>query len=400
MAGTMETPGPLQGIKIVDVTHAWAGPTCTVVLADMGADIIKIEPFGGDSFRYMMKGSAFAHANRNKRSISLNLKKEEGQEIVLRLSRNADVFIENYLPGSMDKLGLGYEAIRHLNPSIIYCSISGYGQTGPFRTRPGYDPVMQAISGIMQAMGEPDRQPVRASVPLVDYSAGLHAAIGILASLLKREKTGKGERIDIALLDVALNQMGGHLTLYSGTGDLPKRMGSGHDAFVPYGALPTKDGLILIATTNDQMWQSVCNALGLEGLAKDPKYSTLACRRENRKELLETLGKATQKYESNELESELLAVDVPCGRIQSVGDAMKEPCVQHRQILEDVNDPQMGHVKVVKTPIFLSGKPPQNKMTAPRLGEHTSEVLKELGYSDQEIQALIEKNVALQWKHS
>jgi crotonobetainyl-CoA:carnitine CoA-transferase CaiB-like acyl-CoA transferase len=226
-------PTPLKGIRVVDVTHAWAGPACTTLLGDMGADVIKIEPFAGDSFRILSDGALFVNINRNKRGICLDLKKGEGLEIVRKLLKKGDVFIENFVPGTVKRLGLGYEEVSRVNPGIIYCSISGYGQDGPFRNRPGYDPVAQAMSGIMEAQGDPGGGPVRILPATIDYCSGINVAFGIVASLLERQKTGKGQRIDVSLLDVALNQMSPYVTAYSRTGELPQKMGSGHTAWAP-----------------------------------------------------------------------------------------------------------------------------------------------------------------------
>ena len=209
---------PLQGIKVVDLGHAFAGPTCAVLLGDMGADVIKVEPPTGDHFRHPLGGAPFININRNKRSLALDLKKMEGKEIVLKLASQADVLVENFIPGAMERLGLGYDSVRQLNARIIYCSISGFGQTGPYRERSAYDPIIQAMSGIMDGTGEPDRPPVRMLPAMIDYSAGLNAALGVLASLWGRIWTGKGQRIDISLMDVALTSMHQYVTHYKRTG--------------------------------------------------------------------------------------------------------------------------------------------------------------------------------------
>lgn len=393
-----QPPTPLKGMKVVDLTHAWAGPTCTTLLGDMGADVFKIEPFSGDTFRIAAEGSLFVNMNRNKRGIVVDLKKEEGLQIVQKLLERADIFVENFLPGVVERLGLGYEEVSRLNPGIIYCSISGYGQSGPFRDRPGYDPVAQAMAGIMIAQGEPGGPPVRILPATIDYCAGINVAFAVVISLLERQKTGKGQRIDVSLLDVALNQMSPYVTAYSRTGELPQKMGSGHTAWAPYEAFPARDGMVLIAVITDQMWQNLCKALNLKDMADDPRYSSIPLRRQNREELVKALREITQQYESLELESKLLAMDVPCAKIRNIGEIVEEPHVKMRQILEDVIYPKMGKIKMVKTPIFFFGEPPQTRRQAPLLGEHTKEVLRELGYSDKVIDALIEKKIVLQHK--
>lgn len=397
MSRSIEAWETLKGIKVVDLTHAWAGPSCTMLLGDMGAEVIKVESLTGDTFRVAGEGSMFVNINRNKRGISLNLKKREGLEIILKLLRKADVFVENYLPGAMDRLGLGYEAISHLNPGIIYCSISGYGQTGPFRENPAYDPITQAMSGIMVCTGEPDGPPVRVLPAMIDSGAGKNGAFAIVLSLMDRQKTGKGQRIDIAMLDVALTEMSLYITKYSMTGELPERMGSGHTNWAPYEAFPARDGMVLICVTTEQMWKNLCKALELKDLDSDTRYSTRDGRRQNRKELVAALKKVTQQYGSQELESKLLAMDVPCARLRSVADIIQEPHVQVRQILEHVDYPTMGKIITVRNPIFLSGQSAPTRLQAPMLGEHTNEVLRELGYSDKEIDDFIEKGVALQY---
>ena len=231
---------PLKGIKIADFTQVIAGPACSMLLADMGAEVIKIEPHDGDFWRKTVRGSAFANFNRNKRSLAVNLKDPKGHEAIMKVVERADVFLENFTPGTMDKLNLGYEAVSRINPKIIYCSISGFGQEGPYRDRPGYDPVAQAMSGIMINTGEPQGPPVRVLPTMVDYLSGNHMAYAIALALLDREKTGQGKRIEIALLDVAIMQMGQFVAMYTMTGELPQRMGSGYLAAAPYQAFETQ----------------------------------------------------------------------------------------------------------------------------------------------------------------
>jgi crotonobetainyl-CoA:carnitine CoA-transferase CaiB-like acyl-CoA transferase len=393
-----QPPTPLKGIKVVDMTHAWAGPTCTTLLGDMGADVIKVETLTGDTFRIAAEGALFVNMNRNKRGIALDLKQKEGLEIILKMLSKADVFVENFLPGSMDRLGIGYEAVSQKNPGIIYCSISGYGQTGPFRDRPGYDPVAQAMAGIMAAQGEPGGPPIRILPATIDYCAGINAAYGIVISLMERQRTGKGQRIDIALLDVALNQMSPYVTRYTMNGEEPERMGSGHTAWAPYEAFPTRDGPVLIAVTTDQMWQNLCKALDLREMGSDPRYAKLPGRKQHKEELVKTLRGITVQYGSLELEAKLLARDVPCAKIRTVGEIIREPHVQSRKILEDVDYPKMGKIQTVKTPAFFFGQPPATRLQAPFLGEHTREVLGELGYSQEAIDDLIAKKIVLDYK--
>jgi crotonobetainyl-CoA:carnitine CoA-transferase CaiB-like acyl-CoA transferase len=391
-------PNPLAGIKVVDLSHVQSGPTCTAMLADMGAEVVKIEPFAGDQFRQPMEGANFFNFNRNKRGIALNLKTKEGKEIVLKLAKEADVLMENFVPGAMDRLGLGYEALSQLNPRIVYCSISGFGQSGPFRDRPAYEPVLQAMSGIMDSTGEPDRPPVRIRPAMVDYCTGANSAFAIAAALFGREKTGRGQRIDVALLDVAIFSMSPYVTQFIRRGELPERAGSAQPSGGAIQNFETRDGLIYIVAGTDHMWKNLCNALNLPEVGNDPQYATRQQRAERRVKISEIINNETRKYTSQELETKLLAADVACGTVRNVGEIVQESHVQARGILEEADYPTIGKIVAVKTPLFFSGKSPLFRRRAPMLGENTKEVLKELGYSDQEIQDLIKKGVALQYE--
>jgi len=388
----------LQGIKVVELTTAMAGPFATTLLGDLGADVIKIEPLRGEHFRYTMDGAWLLAANRNKRGIALDLVTTEGQEIVLKLVKTADVFVENFVPGTVNKLGLGYDRVAQVNPRIIYCSVSGFGQEGPYSQRPAYDPVAQAMSGIMMATGEPDRPPVRQAPPLIDMTSSLYAFGAILACLWDRERTGKGRRIDIALLDTAVSAMSTYIIHHSITGKLPSRAGSGHVAFAPYQAFDTKDAPIWIGVTTDRFWVAFCQGLGLDELASDPRYSTGEGRREHRNELTRKVSETCKQYTSAELESKLVATNVPCGRLLNVGEVSQDPQIQFRQLIEEWDYSGVGRIKTVRAPIMISGELPETKMQSPQLGEHTSQVLAELGYSKQEIQELIEKGIAVQYE--
>jgi crotonobetainyl-CoA:carnitine CoA-transferase CaiB-like acyl-CoA transferase len=379
---------PLKGVKVIDFSHAWAGPTCTMLLGDAGADTIKVEPTTGDFYRTAMDGAVFINVNRNKRSIALDLKTNEGRRIALKLVERADVLVENFVPGVMDRLGLGYQTISKMNPRIIYCSISGFGQEGPYHKRPSFDPVAQAMSGIMLATGEPDRPPVRILPPMLDYSAGIHAAYGIVIALLNREQTGKGERIDISLMDIGIVQMGAFVTHYTMTGELPERMGSAHKAWAPYQAFEASDGWVMIAVASDEMWLNLCKVLKLEDLGNDSRYATPQSRRKHRKELAELLTKVTRQYRARELESLLSEAGVPSGQLRNIAEVVEDPQVKARDLIDDIEYPGLGKIKVVKNPIFFSGHAPRTQLQAPQLGEHTAAVLAELGYSEAEIQRL------------
>ncbi|UCC90473.1 MAG: CoA transferase [Dehalococcoidia bacterium] len=388
----------LQGIKVVDLTTAMAGPFATTLLGDLGADVIKIEPPRGEHFRYAMDGVWLLAANRNKRGIALDLKTTEGQEIAQKLVKTADVFIENLVPGTVNKLGLGYDRVAQVNPRIIYCSVSGFGQEGPYSQRPAYDPVAQAMSGIMMATGEPDRPPVRQAPSLIDMTSSLYAFGAILACLWDRERTGKGRRIDIALLDTAVSAMSTYIIHHSITGKLPSRVGTGHVAFAPYQAFDTKDAPIWIGVPTDRFWVAFCQGLGLDELARDSRYSTVKGRNEYRSELVRKVSEVCKQYTSAELESKLVAANVPCGRLLNVGEVSQDIQIKFRQLIEEWDYPGKGLIKTVRAPIMISGELPETRMKTPQLGEHTSQVLAELGYSKQEIQQLIENGIAIQYE--
>jgi crotonobetainyl-CoA:carnitine CoA-transferase CaiB-like acyl-CoA transferase len=333
-----------------------------------------------------MGGAVFINVNRNKRGIALNLKKEEGRRIALKLLESADVLVENFVSGVMDRLGLSYKAISRVNPRIIYCSISGFGQKGPYHKRPSFDPVAQAVSGIMLATGEPNRPPVRILPPMIDYSTGIHAAYGIVIALLNREVTGKGERIDISLMDIGIVQMSAYVTHYTMTGELPERMGSAHKEWAPYQAFETSDGWVLIAVASNEMWKNLCKVMGLKELRNDSRYATTESRRKHRKELVESLTKVTRQYRGIELELMLSEAGVPCGQLRDIGEVINDPHVRARRLIDDAEYPGLGEIKMVRTPIFFSGQALKARSQAPQLGEHTDEVLKGLGYSESDIQ--------------
>ena len=360
---------PLVGMRVVDMTHAGAGPFCTMLLADMGADVVKIEPPTGEQFRNLLGGAVLMATCRNKRAIALDLRTPEGRDIVLKLVSKADVLVENFVPGVMDRLGLGYDDTSRINPKIIYCSISGFGQSGPLRERGGYDVVAQAMSGLMMALGEPDRPPVRIPAPLIDYGSGMYGAYAITLSLLDREKTGKGQYLDVSLLDTAISTMNYYVAHYSLTGKNPERAGSAVPAQLnPYQVFETKDSFIFVGVSTDRFWRRFCEALNLDDLGNDPRYATREDRNQNRQELLATIEKVLKQYTSDELETKLAEVGVPCARLLEVSEVVEHPQVVSRQLIEDVEHPGSGSVKLVRTPIFSSGHPPPIRSRAALLG--------------------------------
>lgn len=388
----------LKGIKVVDLTAAIAGTLDTMILADLGADVIKIEPPNGEHYRHAMDGAILLAMNRNKRDIALDLRTEEGQEIALKLASQADILTENFVPGTIDKLGLSYEKVRKLNPSIIYCSVSGFGQSGAYSRRPAYDPSGQAMAGIMIATGEPEGKPCRQVTSLLDMSSSLYATISILAALIDRGKTGKGRLIDITLLDASIFAMSPHLTYYSFTGKLPARWGSGAEGWVPYGAFDTKDKPIWIGVSIDRFWTAFCQALNLDELLNDQRFTLDKGRREHRDELNAKVSEICQQYTSGELEAKLVKAGVPCATLATIAEVEQNPQVQLRKLIEDWDYPGKGKVKFVKTPIMIDGQFPETKMMAPQLGEHTTAILAEIGCNKEEIQTLLDKGIAVQYK--
>jgi crotonobetainyl-CoA:carnitine CoA-transferase CaiB-like acyl-CoA transferase len=386
----------LKGVKVVDLTAAVAGTTGSLVLADLGADVIKIEPLRGEHYRTALDGAFLLALNRNKRGIAIDLKTREGQGIVMNLVKKADVFVENFVPGTIEKLGLGYERVKGVKPDIIYCSVSGFGQDGPMSQRAAYDPVAQAMAGIMIATGEANGKPCRQVTSLIDMTAGLYASIAILASLNKRNSTGEGQRIDVSMLDTAVSAMNFFLTWHSLTGNLPARQGSGTPAWTPYQAFDTKDKPVWIGASTDKFWRAFCEALDLEDLGKDERYLTDQGRRDHREELVAKVTDICMQYTSEELDKKLQEAGVPVGILATVADVPDNPQVRFRNLIDEFEYPGRGKAKTVKTPIMVAGKLPDTKMQAPRIGEHTVEVLREHGYSDPEIQKFMSQRIIMQ----
>ena len=390
----------LEGIKVLDLSRALAGPYCTMMLADMGAEVIKLEmPGKGDDSRSwgppFVEGESayFMSINRNKKSITLNMKNEQSKEIVTKLIKQADVLVENFRPGAMDRLGFGYDAVKEMNPGIIYSSISGFGQDGPYRMLPGFDQVLQGMGGLMSITGEPGGPPIKVGVAIADIAGGMFAAFGIVTALFNREKTGKGQMVDVSLLDSQVAWLTYRAGAYFASGEVPQPVGSGHPVIVPYQAFKAKDVYINIAVGNDQLWEKFCKAVGLESVMDDPKFATNAKRVENRGEIVKIVGDLIVTKEGQEWLNILEEAGVPCGPIYSVDKIFSDPQVLHRQMMQELDHTKVGKVKVTGIPVKLSETPGEVQTPPPYLGEHTQEVLKELGYGDQDLETLRQEKV-------
>ncbi len=389
----------LEDLKVVDLTRTLAGPFCTMMLGDMGADVIKIEePNHGDETRswtpfWNGEGTQFLTFNRNKRSLSLNLKEKEAVDIVLNLAAKSDVMIESFRAGALERMGLGYEAVREVNPGIVYCSISGYGRTGPMAEMPGYDLIIQAYSGLMNLTGDPDGNPMRVGFSLVDLFTGMMAYGSILTALRHKEKTGEGQWIDTSLLDGQVATMSYHATGYMGTGVEPNRLGSGHPSLVPYQSFTAADGFFILACGNDGLYQRMCEGIGRSDLSEDPRFLTNTDRVEHRAECVATFNAIFKKETVAHWVDLISKAGVPCGPINRVSDVVNDPQVAARNMIADMPHPKVPDLRVPASPLKLTKTPPSIRRTPPDLGQDNEGVLKESGYDAAQIAALKEKGV-------
>jgi crotonobetainyl-CoA:carnitine CoA-transferase CaiB-like acyl-CoA transferase len=393
------TTGPLKDVKVIDLSHIMAGPACSMLLADMGADVIKVErmPDGDDSRRMVPpviadQSAAFLIMNRNKRGIALDLRTEGGRNVLSRLLKNADVLIENFRRGTMERMGLGYDALHALNPKLIYCSISGFGRTGPYADRGGFDLVAQGMSGLMSITGEgPGHPPVKVGAPVTDITAGILACVGILAALHARESSGQGQMVDTSLFEAAIIQTYWHSAMCFATGRAPGPMGTAHPLNAPYQAFPTSDGWITVGAANQGNWLRLVEALEAPDLRDDPRFATNADRMRNLDVLTATLTPLFKRRNSAEWLRRLEQAGVPAGPVLEVGQMHGDPQALAREMIVQTEHPTAGHVKAIGLPIKFSDTPGSVRRAAPLFGQDTREVLREHGFSDVEIEQFAEQ---------
>jgi formyl-CoA transferase len=390
----------LAGIRVVEVGNFMAAPFCTMQLADLGADVIKVEnPDGGDQVRTtapFLKGesSSFVRLNRNKRSLALDLKSAKGKEIFRKLIGGADVLVENLRPGTMKDLELDWPRLSKLNPRLIYVAASGWGQEGPYAQRPGLDIIAQGMSGLMSITGEEGgRAPVKVGVPVTDLVCALYGALATVSALRVRERTGRGQFIDVCLFEAGVSLAVWEAGRYFATGEIPHALGSAHQTSAPYQALKASDGFFTIGATSAPNWRALCETLGLSQLEKDPRFEKNHLRHQNRAVLIPLIEAVTSTRPAAEWVEKLTAAGVPCGVIQNYAQVFADPHLLARGFFPDAPHSTLGRVKQIGSPMRMSQTPPRMKRAGPRLGEHTEEVLRELAFSDDDIRRLREGGV-------
>ena len=392
--------GPLAGMRVIDLSQIMAGPTCSMMLADMGADVVKVEklPGGDDSRAYReprvnQVSAPFMIMNRNKRGIAVNLKLAPGRAILLRMVEEADVLLENFRGGALEKLGLGYDVLSEVNPGLIYCAISGYGRSGPCADKGGFDLIAQGFAGLMSVTGEPGGPPVKNGNPVSDINAGVLAALGITAAYVHKLKTGQGQIVDTSLMDAALQQTAWHAAVFFATGQSPGPTGSAHLLTAPYQAFQTSDGWINIGGANQSNWERITDVLGHPEWRADPRYATNTDRMANLASLTAAMNSVLLTRSRADWTAALDAAGVPAGPVHSIGEALTHPQTLARGMVVDLVHPQAGPTQAIGCPIHFSHTPTQITRPAPMLGEHTRELLRQYRYSDAEIDVFVSQGV-------
>lgn len=389
---------PLLGMRVLDFSKVLAGPMCTQALSDYGADVIKIESCdSGDDTRGWPPfrngdGAVFLSANRNKRSLGLNLKSPEARAVAHKLAATADIVVESFGPGVTKRLGIDYQTLRGFNKRIIYCSVSGFGSTGPLANGKGYDMILQAFSGMVSIMGEPDSGPVRAPFSPVDQGTGMHALSAILAALLNRERTGEGCQIEVSLFETGVAFLGYMIQAYWERGTQPQRFGCAHESLCPYEAFKASDGLVLIGVASEQLWQQFCKVAGLETIMNDPRFRTNAERVKHRALTVAAVQAVIATRTSEEWMTMLIAAGIPCSKINTFADMLEHPHTEQSGIVANYESEAYGNLNAIGQPVKFDGKRSQTLVSPPRLGEHTSDILAELGYSAEQIRHLGEND--------
>tara|TARA_B100000029_G_scaffold516253_2_gene628007 strand:- start:3358 stop:4542 length:1185 start_codon:yes stop_codon:yes gene_type:complete len=391
----------LKNIRIIDLTRVLAGPFATMTFADLGAEVIKVEPFEGDearNFGPLKDGISgyFENVNRGKKSIVINLKDPIGKEILLNLIKKSDILIENFRPGVMKKFGLDYDSLHQKFPNLIYAACSGFGQTGPYSEKGAYDMIIQGMGGIVSITGEPDRPPVRVGVSIGDIAAALYSCIGILVALLTRNQTGKGQLVDISMMDCQIALLENAIARYDMTGIIPSPLGARHPSITPFQALQTKNGWIMIAAGNNNLWKKLCQVLNLDILINDDRFKDNNLRTLNHQELDSILAKRFKTENTEIWLNRLSEADIPAGPIQNIKEVMEDPQVKARKMITEILHPIAGPLRIASSPLNLSETPPHIESPAPALGQHTNLILKQLiNADDQEISKWRDNSIIL-----